>query len=60
MCFTDATNLICFDPKKEEDRKALEELQKKMELRKKYLKERIEDIDRGLKKIGSLRKRGRP
>lgn len=51
MCLTDATNLICYDPKDKKQKAALNALKKKLETRKKYLQERIDDINRGLKKI---------
>lgn len=51
MCLTDATMLICHDPKDKKRKAVLASLKKKMEARKKYLQGRIDDIDRGLKVI---------
>jgi uncharacterized protein YydD (DUF2326 family) len=51
MCLTDATNLIRPDKTDRKQKASLRTLKRKMETRRKYLQQRIADIDRGLKKI---------
>lgn len=54
MCLTDATNIITNNHDEKKKKAALKILKEKMKKRRKYLAERIADIDRGLKAIEKM------
>ena len=54
MCLTDATNIITNNHDAKKKKAALRILKEKMKKRRKYLAERIADIDRGLQAIEKM------